>query len=138
MQLHELSPRTPRKRSQRIARGGKRGTTSGRGTKGQKSRAGHRIRPALRDLIIRLPKKRGFRNNPKSVSPIELTIRKISSLKGAVNIESLKAAGMISKRYRGAVKIIGAGELKHALTVTGIRVSTSAKAAIEKAGGSVQ
>ncbi len=65
MQLHELKPNYSNKKGKRVGRGGKRGTTSGHGTKGQKSRAGHRIRPAERDLIQRLPKLRGFRNKPK-------------------------------------------------------------------------
>jgi large subunit ribosomal protein L15 len=65
MQLHELKPFHPNKKQRRVGRGGKRGTTSGRGTKGQKARAGHRIRPAERDLIQRLPKLRGFKNKPK-------------------------------------------------------------------------
>jgi len=65
MQLHDLKPLHPNKSSKRVGRGGKRGTTSGRGTKGQRARAGHRIRPAERDLIQRLPKLRGFANKPK-------------------------------------------------------------------------
>lgn len=65
MQLHELQPLHPAKNEKRIGRGGKRGTTSGRGTKGQKARSGHRIRPAERDLIQQLPKLRGFKNKPK-------------------------------------------------------------------------
>ena len=63
MQIHEF--KSIIKRTQRIGRSGKRGSYSGRGVKGQKSRSGHRIRPAERDLIIRLPKLRGFRNKPK-------------------------------------------------------------------------
>jgi large subunit ribosomal protein L15 len=59
MQLHELAPTHRSKDKKRIGRGGKRGTFCGRGSKGQKSRAGHRIRPAERDLILRLPKLRG-------------------------------------------------------------------------------
>ena len=59
MQLHEL--RNKKRNKKRIARGGAHGKTSGRGTKGQKSRAGHRIRPAERDLIKKLPKLRGYR-----------------------------------------------------------------------------
>ncbi|OIO49751.1 MAG: hypothetical protein AUJ39_00315 [Parcubacteria group bacterium CG1_02_42_13] len=66
MQLHELAPIHINKGKKRIGRGGKRGTYSGRGTKGQKARAGHRIRPAERDLIQRLPKLRGFNNKPKA------------------------------------------------------------------------
>ncbi|MDE2144662.1 MAG: hypothetical protein KGJ01_01695 [Patescibacteria group bacterium] len=62
MQLHELSPLHKNKEEKRIGRGGKRGTFSGRGTKGQRARAGHRIRPAERDLIQHMPKLRGTRN----------------------------------------------------------------------------
>lgn len=62
MQLHEISPLHKSKDEKRIGRGGKRGTFSGRGTKGQRARAGHRIRPAERDLIQHLPKLRGTRN----------------------------------------------------------------------------
>ena len=63
MKLHEL-PKI-KKRVQRIGRSGKRGSYSGRGVKGQKSRAGRRLYPAERDLIMRIPKRRGFRNLPK-------------------------------------------------------------------------
>lgn len=62
MQLHQLQPLYKLKDKKRIGRGGKRGTYSGRGQKGQKARAGHKIRPALRDLIQRLPKLRGIGN----------------------------------------------------------------------------
>lgn len=61
MQLHELWPfHSLYAKKTRVGRGGKRGTTSGKGQKGQKSRSGRRIRPAERDLIIRIPKLRGF------------------------------------------------------------------------------
>ncbi len=56
MQRHELQPKTPRKRKKLIGRGDK---TAGRGTKGQKARAGHKIRPEIRDFIKTLPKLRG-------------------------------------------------------------------------------
>lgn len=62
MQLHELQPKTKNKKKKRIGRGGKRGTYCGRGLKGQKSRAGRRIRPAVRDVILRIPKLRGKGN----------------------------------------------------------------------------
>lgn len=58
MQLHTL--KTGKKRAKvRIGRGGKRGSFSGRGIKGQKARAGRRIRPEMRDLIMKMPKQRG-------------------------------------------------------------------------------
>ncbi|MBU2101416.1 hypothetical protein KKH05_01725 [Patescibacteria group bacterium] len=62
MNLHDISPINKNKKKKRIGRGGKRGTFSGRGIKGQKSRAGRKIRPASRDLIQQLPKLRGSKN----------------------------------------------------------------------------
>jgi len=62
MQLHELQPDHKSKTKKRIGRGGKRGTFSGKGVKGQKSRAGRKIRPATRDLIQQIPKLRGAKN----------------------------------------------------------------------------
>src|SRR3989344_2607759 len=62
MQKHTLKPLHKHKRKVRIGRGGKRGSFSGRGTKGQKARAGRRIRPEVRDLIMKIPKHRGYRH----------------------------------------------------------------------------
>jgi len=62
MQIQELKPNCKNKKKKRIGRGGKRGTYCGRGLKGQKSRAGRRIRPAVRDFILRTPKLRGKGN----------------------------------------------------------------------------
>ena|SRR3989344_3863951 len=59
MQFHSLKRKTPNKKSKAVGRGGKRGKTSGRGTKGQNARAGHKNRPELRDFIKRVPKLRG-------------------------------------------------------------------------------
>jgi len=116
------------KKAKRIARGGKRGTTAGRGTKGQKSRAGHRIRPAERDLLIRLPKLRGYKNKP------------ISKKLRVVNIGDLEkmAEKEFNKNNLGPVKILGKGELAKAVTIQGLPVSKSAKLKIEKAGGSIK
>lgn len=59
MQFHTLKGKTKRKRSKQVGRGGTRGKTSGRGTKGQNARAGRKKRPELRDFIKRVPKLRG-------------------------------------------------------------------------------
>lgn len=59
MQFHTLKPRTKNKKSRQVGRGGKRGKTSGRGTKGQNARAGRKKRPEMRDIIKRIPKLRG-------------------------------------------------------------------------------
>ena len=115
------------KKAKRIGRGGKRGTTSGRGTKGQKSRAGHRIRPAKRDLLIRLPKLRGYKNKP------------FAEKSAVVNVGNLEKSPetVFNRKNLGLVKILGDGELKRAITVVGLPVSKSAKAKIEKAGGRI-
>jgi large subunit ribosomal protein L15 len=63
MQLHTLKPRTARQKSRQVGRGGKRGKTAGRGTKGQNARAGRKKRPEIRDFIKRFPKLRGRGKN---------------------------------------------------------------------------
>lgn len=126
MELFKNSKQKDRAKK-RIGRGGKRGTTSGRGTKGQKSRSGHRIRLAKRDLLIRFPKLRGYKN--KSIHK-KLDIINISDL------EKSKET-IFSEKNLGKVKILGNGELKKSVTVQGIPVSKSAREKIEKAGGKI-
>ncbi len=70
MQFHNLQPKTKRKTSKAVGRGGTRGKTSGRGTKGQNARAGRKKRPELRDFIKRFPKLRGRgKNSFKAYKP---------------------------------------------------------------------
>lgn len=146
MKLHELTVLKGRKSSRRVGRGGKRGSYSGRGVKGQRSRAGRRIRPALRDLVSRIPKLRGFRNKPKSrkpvvvnVSDLERAVKALSSSAGPflVGVAFLKKAGLVPASYAGPVKILGDGELSSAVSVSGMPVSKRAKMKIEKAGGKI-
>lgn len=67
MQTHNL-PKSGNRKHRRVGRGGKRGSFSGRGIKGQKSRAGRRIRPQIRDIIKKIHKRRGYgKNRAKSV-----------------------------------------------------------------------
>ncbi len=78
MQFHNLQAKTKRKRSRQVGRGGTRGKTSGRGTKGQNARAGRKKRPELRDIIKRVPKLRGrgkssFKSFQTKVSGTELS-----------------------------------------------------------------
>jgi large subunit ribosomal protein L15 len=144
MKLHELKSIKGRE-SRRIGRGGKRGTTSGRGTKGQRSRAGRRIRPAERDLIMRLPKRRGFRNKPKSDTVTVFNLGELSAkLKTYVKDGSLEltrdilvTAKLLSKNFRGEIKVLSGGEIAFPMTLKGITASKSAQAKIEKAGGKV-
>lgn len=145
MQSHTLSPKTARTKSARVGRGGKRGKTSGRGTKGQKARSGRKMRPEMRDLLKKIPKLRGHgKNRARTVRtratafPINLAALEASFEGGAVvTPATLAKAGLI--RMRGGrlpqVKILGTGELTKGLSVSGVSYSASAKAAIEKAGG---
>ena len=59
MQFHNLKNKTKRKYARQVGRGGTRGKTAGRGTKGQNARAGRKKRPEMRDIIKRIPKLRG-------------------------------------------------------------------------------
>jgi large subunit ribosomal protein L15 len=141
MKLHNLI--SIQKKSQRIGRGGKRGSYSGRGVKGQKSRSGRVIRPAERDFIIRLPKLRGFRNKPKTGTTKVFNLKEISNnFKGAkaetvISRELLVKSNLLSKNFRGDIKILSVGEISFPITVKGIYVSAEASKKIEKAGGKV-
>lgn len=109
-----------------MGRGGKRGTYSGKGVKGQKSRAGHRIRPAERDFIQRLPKRRGFANKPDTRTAHTI-----------VNVDELQKLQKLN--HNAPIKILGKGEVKNADAVdfskfTRIIASKSARAKLEKAG----
>ena len=147
MQLHELKPNTKKKTAKRIGRGGKRGKTSGKGHKGQKARAGNSTRPEMRDIIKKLPKLRGYgTNRAKTVNadkvlPTVINVSALEQLEAgtAVNPKSLVAMGLVNARRKKApaVKILGTGELSKKLVVTDCVVSKTAKAKIEKAGGSV-
>ncbi len=79
MQIHQIRPIHKKKDRKRVGRGGKRGTYSGRGMKGQKSRAGAKFEPIIRSLIKRYPKLRGYRF--KSKVKIQKYNSKIKSLK---------------------------------------------------------
>ena len=138
MQLHELKSNTYRKKPKRVGRGGKRGTTSGRGQKGQKSRSGHRIRPALRDLMIRIPKRRGFKNKSLTAKPYVISLNALEKVSShEITPKTLLEAGIIRKS-QVEIKILGGGDVKSVFTVSGLKVSKSAKEKIEKAGGKVE
>jgi large subunit ribosomal protein L15 len=143
MQLHQLKPTHKSKKKKRIGRGGKRGTYSGRGVKGQKARAGARFQPAIRELIKKYPKLRGYRFNPKDskIAGVNVGIlEKNFKEKEEVNSQVLLNKGLIRK-IKGKVplvKILGKGEIKKALTIKGCQFSKQAKEKIEKAGGQIK
>lgn len=145
MQIHEIKSKTTRARSRRVGRGGKRGTTAGRGTKGQRARAGHRIRPEVRDMIKKLPKMRGRGIHPNKSIKAKVSTVTLKMLESNFSAgENVSPKSIVEKRIISrvggkapAIKIVATGEISKALKLTGCSVSESAKKAIEKAGGSV-
>jgi large subunit ribosomal protein L15 len=144
MQLNNLSRKTPNKKSVQVGRGGTRGKTAGKGTKGQNARSGRKKRPELRDIIKRLPKLRGRGASPlKSITTafVAVNVGKLAAFpKGSiVTPRALQEAGMIERRAGALpqVKILATGDLPHQISVKGCVVSASARAKIEAAGGTV-
>ena len=138
MQLHQLRPTHKNKTKKRVGRGGKRGTYSGKGQKGQKSRSGHRTRPAERDMILRLPKLRGFKFKPLKPKPAIINIGDFADKikDDTINRDILLQAGLIRKSQR-RVKVLGSGEINRPITVQGLEISDKAKHKIEAAGGRI-
>ena len=132
----------------RVGRGGKRGKTSGRGTKGQSARAGNKKRPEFRDIIKKLPKRRGYGKNrgrtvdgtiPEAVAISLTRVEQIFEAGAEINPKAFFTKGVV--KGRGAkfpmIKIVGDGAITKNFSFTGVGVSKSAAAAIEKAGGSI-
>lgn len=159
MQLSNLKPKHSRKYRKVVGRGGKRGTTSGGGTKGQKSRAGASVRPGFRGGDNRIwqlfPKtrgashKRGGAGNKgphrkrryfaiERYKPWEVNLRDLGSFKEGetVSLETLIAKHVINAGA-SSVKILGTGELTKRLTFSDVAISAPARAKIEKAGGTI-
>ncbi|MDI6882976.1 MAG: uL15 family ribosomal protein [Patescibacteria group bacterium] len=147
MQLHQIKPIHKRKSKKRVGRGGKRGTYSGRGVKGQKARAGRKFQPIIRELIKKYPKLRGYRfksktkNKKSKMAVLNLDILEEKFVSGEkINPQTLLEKKIISK-IKGrvpAVKILGKGELRKKLIIEGCKVSKGAKEKIEKADGEIK
>ena len=144
LRLHNLRPRPgSRHRVKRLGCGESsgHGKTSGKGHKGQKARSGGSIRLGFEGgqmpLIRRLPK-RGFNNAAfhKNFAVVNLSDLARFEKGAVVNEKSLAEANLIRGSYHG-IKILGDGELAHALDVHAHKVSASAREKIEKAGGTV-
>lgn len=130
-----------------MGRGGTRGKTSGRGTKGQNARAGRKKRPEERDIIKRLPKKRGYgKNRAKSTvgsreKAVAVSVKRLAAFKDGeiVTLNILASRGIIESRNGKLplVKIVGQGEVPK-VSVKGIALSASAKESVLSAGGTVK
>lgn len=143
MELNKLKPAAGSKHSKkRVGRGigcGL-GKTAGRGHKGQKARAGgfHKVgfEGGQMPLHRRLPK-RGFRSLSAGKTA-EVRLDALGRLKeDVIDLNVLKQAGLIPALALGA-KVILAGDLGRKVSLKGVLATKGAKAAIEKAGGSVE
>mgnify|MGYP001817531631 CR=1 FL=1 len=144
MKLNELSPPDgSRKARKRLGRGVGSGTgkTAGRGTKGQNSRSGGRVRPGYEGgqmpIHRRLPK-RGFTNIFKKHFAI-VNIRDLAKFESGSVVDevALVRSGLVKGRRNG-IKLLGKGDIDYPLTIKLERISKSAREKIESAGGSVE
>ena len=146
--LHNLSPAPGSHRDRkRLGRGpgSGQGKTAGKGHKGSMARAGHGgpgggkpgFEGGQMKMTRRIPK-RGF-TNPFRVESQVVTLDDLSGLPAGSEVtrEALTQAGLISAR-KGPAKILGNGELSHAVVVRGVKVSAGARSRIEAAGGRVE
>ncbi len=143
MRLEELKPSPgARKKTKRVGRGfgSGHGKTSTKGHKGQKARSGGTkgagFEGGQMPLQRRLPK-RGFTNIFKKTYA-EVNLRDLAGMAGTVTPESMAEQGLVKKRDVKAVKILGVGELKAAITVRAHKFSKSAMDKIQAAGGKAE
>ena len=143
MQIHEIQPIRKKKSKKKIGRGGKKGTYSGKGIKGQSARAGRKFQPAIREVIKRYAKLKGYRRKAKEKLEVQVNLEileKKFKTGEKITPEVLIKQNIISKikGKRPSVKILGKGELKKKLIVIHCKVSAEAKKKIEKVGGAVK
>jgi large subunit ribosomal protein L15 len=147
MRLEDLRPAPgsthPRKRVGRGPASGQ-GKTAGKGSKGQKARSGGGARPGFEGgqmpLYRRLPK-RGFLPYGGKAEYALVNVKALAARFAAgavVDPDALVQAGLVKKSARGAVKVLGDGDLGHALTVKAHKVSESARRKVEAAGGRIE
>ena len=146
IKLHELKPHPKsRRRRKTVGRGlgSSHGTYSGRGAKGQKARTGGKIRAGFEGgrmpLIRQVPKMRGkgFQGDMTEIEEVSLT--ELSSHFGdndTVDVQAIVERGLAESGNK--IKILGNGKLEgRKLNIKGIPITKSAKAEIEKAGGTI-
>lgn len=142
MQLHNLQRNNPNKSTKRIGRGGKRGTTAGRGTKGQLAHGGT-PRAEIRDFIKKFPKQRGYKFNSvqtKAQGVNVATLEELFDAGATVSPQTLLNAKLVTRQSGKlpAVKILGNGDITKSLVFENVTFSASAKEKVEKAGGTIK
>jgi large subunit ribosomal protein L15 len=145
MRLHDLKPRPGAKhRRKRLGQGESsgRGKTAGRGGKGQTARSGSSIRIGFEGgqmpLIRRIPK-RGFNNARHTIEYVPVNLESLNQFEDGATVDelALRNVGLANGPVK-RIKILGSGELSKKLKVTAHAFSATAKAKIEKLGGSCE
>lgn len=143
MQLHNIQPKHRTKKPKRVGRGGKRGTYSGRGIKGQKARAGRKLQPSIREIIKRYPKLKGYRFKSKGRFTVAINLAVLE--KKFADGEKVTPQILLKKQIIGKikgrmpeVKILGKGELTKKFIIEGCLVSKGAREKIERTDGTVK
>lgn len=146
MRLHNLKPnRGAKHRKKRLGRGESsgHGKTSGRGGKGQTARSGSSIRIGFEGgqmpLIRRIPK-RGFNNKAFRTDYLPINLQNLNDFSDGTTVDEalLRSSGKARGKKKLRVKILGVGDLVKKLHVKAAKFSATAKAAIEKLGGTVE
>lgn len=143
MQLHEIQPKEKSKDKKRVGRGGKKGTYSGRGMKGQKARSNTHYEPIVRELLKRYHKVRGYRVGTRDrvfTVAINLDVIQKHFKKGETVSPKTLLEKKVFRTIKGKtpqVKILAGGDISEALTFEHCGVSKAAQEKIEKAGGRV-
>ena len=142
MRANEVKRNTKQKKHVQRGRGGKRGKTSGKGHKGQRSRAGGGPRPDIRDRIKRLPKLRGRGVNINRAFRGSFSTVKLSDIEANFNAGDMVTPKILfekdlirkSKGQLSNVKIVASGELKKKVIFKGVRFTEASKKAVELLG----
>lgn len=146
MQTHNLKRKNKNKKARQVGRGGTRGKTSGRGTKGQNARAGRKKRPEIRDTIKKIPKLRGRGKNLNKSIQLKAVVVNLNVLEknfnsgDIVSPTTLLAKGIIKKgdyRFK-EVKILSMGKITKKLTLESVKLSKGAHDKLVKAGAQIK
>jgi len=143
MQINQLKRKNLNKKKRQVGRGGARGKTSGRGMKGQKSRAGRKLRPEMRDIIKKLPKLRGYKFSSFQEKPVVINLavlektykdgEEVTPVTLITNKLLLMKKGKVPK-----VKILANGDLTKKITISGCQISKTGEEKVKKAGGTIK
>lgn len=135
MQFNHLKKNRANRKAKQVGRGGTRGKTSGRGTKGQNARSGRKKRPEMRDIIKRLPKLRGrgknsLKSRTEKALPIKISVLADKfSAGGKISPVTLFEKGLVKSRNGKipSIKILADKDVKQSFVFEGVKVSEKVK-----------